>query len=178
MAPAAPTRWARFARCSARVTPPSFIVGTSIWAFVAAFVGLHGQSLASLDRLESAWHGAAEADFIPDNYLWLTVRSLFGRGGGQLASRLQRFVVAYGFSPDLRFGQLKGPPVYLVSADLNSGRPIVYGIDPDQRALEGVLASAALPPWVHPLERAERLLVDGGVVSNLPIEPALGRGAT
>lgn len=40
------------------------------------------------------------------------------------------------------------------------------------------MASTTLPPWVRPLEVEDRFLMDGGVVSNLPIEPALSQGAT
>ena len=137
---------------------PSVLVGTSIGAVNAAFLGLHGLGADSLDRLEAAWYDAAKADLLPTNYLWLTVRSLFGRGGGGLESRLQEFLGEYGLTPGLRFGQLPGPPIYLVTADLASGRPAVYGDDPEEDVVEGVLASAALPPWIHPLEKRDRLL--------------------
>ena len=36
----------------------------------------------------------------------------------------------------------------------------------------------ALPPWVVPQEKDGRFLMDGGAVSNLPIEAALQQGAT
>jgi NTE family protein len=65
-----------------------------------------------------------------------------------------------------------------VACDLNTGKPVVYGLDPQESVLEGVLASGALPPWIIPLEHNERLLTDGGVISNLPIEAALLFGAT
>ena len=50
--------------------------------------------------------------------------------------------------------------------------------NPEEHLLEAVLASAAIPPWVEPLRTSERLLLDGGAVSNLPIEPAFRAGAT
>ena len=43
--------------------------------------------------------------------------------------------------------------------------------------LEGVLASTALPPWIRPLRVDGRSFIDGGLVSNLPIEAALQQGA-
>jgi len=157
---------------------PDFLVGTSIGAVNAAFLSLHGVSPAVLDALAAAWRDAAEADLLPANYLWLTVRALFGRGGAHLEERLRTFLIAHGLTPELRFGELQGRPIYLVAADLKGGRPLVYGDDPAQSVMQGVLASAALPPWMHPLERDGHLLVDGGMVSNLPIESALDRGAT
>jgi predicted acylesterase/phospholipase RssA len=73
--------------------------------------------------------------------------------------------------------------VLLVAADLKSGSLVLYGQNPDDCVLEGLLASAALPPWVSPIEierpgGERQLLVDGGVLSNLPIEPALSTGVS
>jgi len=156
---------------------PDFAVGTSIGALNAACLGLYGADEAGLAALEQAWRDAAQADLLPANYLWLTIRTLFGRGGGHLEERMRAFLIEHGLTPELRFADLPGIPIYLVAADLNSGRPVLYGDDPNQRVMEGVLASCALPPWVHPLNVGDRLLVDGGAVSNLPIEAALARGA-
>jgi len=49
---------------------------------------------------------------------------------------------------------------------------------PGQSVLEGVLASCAVPPWFEPIENDDELIVDGGALSLLPIEPALTMGAT
>jgi len=65
-----------------------------------------------------------------------------------------------------------------VAADLRVGCTALFGIDPNESVLDGVLASTAIPPWVRPLDQGSRLVMDGGVVSNLPIEPALSQGAT
>jgi NTE family protein len=90
---------------------------------------------------------------------------------------MQEFFVSHGLSPDLQFRDLRKLRLILVAADLNSGRAILFGTNPQQSVLEGLLASTALPPWVHPLESDGQFLIDGGVVSNLPIEPALAQGA-
>jgi NTE family protein len=44
--------------------------------------------------------------------------------------------------------------------------------------MEGVLASFAIPPWFAPIESDGQYIVDGGALSNLPIEPAIRLGAT
>jgi len=80
--------------------------------------------------------------------------------------------------PDLRFEQIEGVRLILVAADLNARSVALYGLDPRQSVLEGLLASTALPPWAVPIEKDDQLLMDGGVVSNLPIEPAMTSGAT
>lgn len=152
---------------------PDLLVGTSIGALNATFLGLHGFSAEALDALAATWRDAAQADLLPDNYVWLTVRSLFGRGGGHMENRIVPFLARHGLTPELRFCDLRGLPVRLVAADLNHARPLVYGTDPEAQVLEGVLASAALPPWIHPLTQRDHLLLDGGFVSNVPIETAL-----
>ena len=156
---------------------PDLMVGTSVGAINATYLAVHGATLAGLDGLIKTWHDAAAADLLPANYLWLTMRVLLNRAGRRPNHRMRDFFVAHGLSPDLRFGDIRGLRLILVAADLNIGQPILYGTDPQQSVLDGLLASTALPPWVHPLEREGQLLIDGGVVSALPIEPALAQGA-
>jgi NTE family protein len=156
---------------------PDLLVGTSVGAISATYLAVRGATLASLGGLIQAWHDAAAANLLPANYLWLTVRMLFNRVGWRPHHRMRDFFIAHGLSPDLRFGDIRGLRLILVAADLNTARPILYGADPRQSVLEGLLASTALPPWVHPLEREGQFLMDGGVVSTLPIEPALAQGA-
>ena len=157
---------------------PDLLVGTSVGAINAAFIAMHGYTATSLNELEQTWLKAAKADLLPANAAWLTVRVLFNRAHAYPYSRMRDFFIAQGLSPDLHFGELPGPAAILVASDLNSYRPVFYGADPQESLLEGVLASTALPPWVHPLELNGRFLMDGGVVSNLPIEPAIRHGAT
>jgi NTE family protein len=61
---------------------------------------------------------------------------------------------------------------------MGSGRRIINGLESDQSVLEGVLASVAVPPWFTPIENENQIILDGGALSNLPVEPALTMGAT
>jgi NTE family protein len=155
---------------------PDLLVGTSVGAVNASFIAINGFNQDCLDRLSEAWHAAVHADLLPANYLWLTVRSLFRRPDAS-SDRMRSFFISHGLSPDLRFRDLKGIELVLVSTDLNSGSPCLYGVDLQQSILEGLLASTALPPWVAPVETSSLLLIDGGIVSTLPVEPALRFGA-
>ncbi len=157
---------------------PDLLVGTSVGAINSSFLALHGVTLKSVDDLVETWHEASQADLLPANYLWLTVRALFRRSDAYTSNRLRDFAVAHGVHPNLRFGDLQGVRLIIVAADLNGGCAALYGLDPRQSILEGLLASTALPPWVAPIEVEGRLLIDGGVVSNLPIEPAMAAGTT
>ena len=62
---------------------------------------------------------------------------------------------------------------FCVSADLATQRLVVH-----RRGLVAVAVSAtqALPAFVPPVRDGERLLVDGGILNNLPVEPMLSTG--
>ena len=156
---------------------PDMLVGTSIGALNATYLALHGVDLAGVEALKIPWQDVATANLFPTHSLWLIMRILYNRAGWQPDQRIRDFFVAHGLTPQLRFGDIQGVKLILVASDLNSGRAVLYGTDPRQSVLEGVQASTALPPWVHPLEINGQFLMDGGVVSNLPIEPALSQGA-
>lgn len=157
---------------------PDMLVGTSVGALNAAFLAIYGVNLEAVDALDEVWREAARADLLPVNYLWLTVRILFNRPDAYPANHLHNFFVAHGLSPEMRFGQIKDISLYIVAADLNATQAVLYGTDPDRCVLDALIASTALPPWVRPLETEGRLLIDGGVVSSLPVEPAISLGAT
>ncbi len=156
---------------------PDLLVGTSIGAVNAVFLAMHGFTPEALDQLNAAWWAAATADLFPTSATWLTMRVFFNRVGVRPYQGLRDFFVSQGIGPDLCFADLRHFPVTLVAADLNHHEPVYYGGDPKQSVLEGLLASTALPPWMHPIESEGRFLIDGGAVSNLPIEPALAHGA-
>ena len=157
---------------------PDMVVGTSIGAVNATFLALHGFSKNSLDRLNEAWHKVAELDLLPSNYLWLTMRAMFRRSSNDPSLRLKDFFVDQGIIPELKFSDLETLRLVIVSSDLNSGKPVLHGGQPDEKVLDALLLSTALPPWFMPVKKQGRYEMDGGVVSNLPVEPALGSGAT
>jgi NTE family protein len=156
---------------------PDLLVGTSIGAVNAAFLAVHGAHPGSIPGLVEAWRDASRADLLPANYLWLSLRTIVNRPMAALFARMRGFYIAHGLDPALTFADIKGVKLVLVAADLNTGEPILYGQDPGQSVLEGLMASTALPPWISPMGLDGRLLMDGGAVSNLPIEPAMLAGA-
>ena len=58
-------------------------------------------------------------------------------------------------------------PLFTVSADLLSSRTVVHRRGP---LIEAVGASMSIPGLVPPLARGGKLLVDGGVLNNLPVD--------
>jgi NTE family protein len=156
---------------------PDILVGTSIGACNAAFLAIQGFDQESLDRLELVWRDAGSANLLPNNFLWMTVRTIFNRRTPNYTGQLRNFLVAHGLDPKLTFQDLNSCRLYLVAADINQGKMVLFGQEPLQSILEGVIASAAIPPWITPLVNGDQLLMDGGVISNLPILPAIRAGA-
>lgn len=157
---------------------PDLLVGTSIGAVNAAFLAVHGFSREGLDRLTEAWHRAAELDLLPNNYIRLTLRAMLGRSSNNPAGQIRDLLINSGLTPELRFADIQRPQLIIVSADLNTGRPVLHGISREDKVLDALLVSTALPPWSMPIHNQHQVLMDGGVVSNLPIESALQAGAT
>ena len=157
---------------------PDMMVGTSIGAVNAAFLALHGFSRQSLDLLKSAWLDSMSANLLPSNYVWLAVRAMFGRSSSDPAKKIRDFFISNGMTPDLKFGDLKHSQLIIVSADLDEAKPVLHGMSSDERVLDSLLISTALPPWFMPVKESGHYLVDGGVISNLPIEPAIQAGAS
>jgi NTE family protein len=157
---------------------PAMLVGTSAGAINAAYLALRGIDLKGVASLESAWGEAAKLNLYPSNYLWLSVRAVFNRPTPAVYQRVTDFFIAQGVTSELRFKDIRDVRLLLVAADLTNGRPKLFGQNPEESILEGLLASTALPPWVTPIQRPGQVLMDGGVISNLPVEPALSLGAT
>jgi len=157
---------------------PDLLVGTSVGAINSAYLALHGVDLASVEKLIQVWQEAKQADLLPSNYLKISLRMLLNRDLDYSAHHMRDFYISHGLNPELTFADIKSVRLITVAADLNSGKPVLHGTNPQDSILEGVLASTALPPWVPPMEQGDRLLVDGGVVSVLPIEVAIKAGAS
>ena len=73
----------------------------------------------------------------------------------------------------LGFDQLK-TPLALVAVDLNSSQKVILREGPVHDA---VRATISLPGLLAPLERGDQLLVDGGLLDNLPVDVARQMGA-
>ena len=66
-------------------------------------------------------------------------------------------------------------PLSIVTADIVKGEKVVLS---EGSIAEAVMASTSIPGIFVPVERGEQLLVDGGVVENVPIDAITQSGAT
>jgi NTE family protein len=156
---------------------PDILVGTSVGAANATFIALNGYDEQGLEKLTTTWSEALKADLLPSNYVWLTVRTLFHRTHEYPIHRMRSFFIEHGLDSELKFNEIRDYQLLLVAADLNQSKPFIFGINGEDSVLDGLLASTTLPPWVPPISKEDKLLIDGGAVSPLAIETAIQAGA-
>lgn len=156
---------------------PTLVTGTSIGAANAAYLAVHGGDLQAIRNLEEVWKATKNLDLLPSNLWWQTMRAILRRPGSESQQRIRAFFIQHGITPEMKFKDIRAVRLYIVSSDLNSSSQVIFGEDPEGSVLEAMMASVALPPWMSPLEKDGRYLLDGGAVSNLPIEAALKKGA-
>jgi NTE family protein len=133
--------------------PFDHLGGTSMGAIIAAGVALEW----SLDELSARMRDA----FVTANPLDDYTIPLIALVRGKKVSNLLR--EHFG---DVRIEEMPRP-FFCVSSDLTSGRIHVHRAGPLWRALR---ASVALPGILPPVTHHGHLLVDGGVMNNLPVD--------
>lgn len=157
---------------------PDLLVGTSIGSVNAAGLALWGVNLKGVRALEQAYQEAAVSKLMDSRLARFALKAISLHSDQRASRQVAKFLNSKGITPDLRFGQITNVRLGLVGADLDTGEPVIYGIQPEQSVLEGILASTALQPWFSPIEKNGHCIVDGGAVSCLPVEPAMALGAT
>lgn len=138
--------------------PIEVLTGTSIGALVAALYAVgYGP-----DEIEEWFqHGAR-------GHIWGFDRTRTGLIGTQrLAALLAEAFGARTFA-DTRI------PLAVVAVDLHRGREVIMRDGP---LVDAVLASTALPGLFPPVLRGDEILVDGGVLNNVPVDVAHALGA-
>jgi len=142
--------------------PIDMIVGTSVGSLIGAIYA------SDLNSFELEWTAfTLERDSILD-YAFL---STFTGMGPVKGDKLEEFVKSK--IPTANIEDLK-LPFAAVATDLNRGRLVVLDHGPVAKA---VRASSAIPGIFTPVDHQGKLLVDGGVIDNIPIDVARAKGA-
>lgn len=138
--------------------PIDVLAGTSIGGLVAAFYAV-GYQPYQIEQwfLRATARNILERD--PGNSGFLGTR--------KIESLLQEALGQRTFA-DARW------PLALVTVDIVSGQLVVLR---DGSLVEAVLATTAVPGLFPPVARGEQLLVDGGVLNNVPVDIAQKLGA-
>lgn len=154
---------------------PDMLVGVSAGALNAAWLAAH-PTPAGARRLAQIWRNSAPEFFSSPGRLSMLLRLLQGKDSLLANDSLQQFIRKW--APDERtFGEFTRPRLYVVAARLADGAPRVFGDDPDDCLLDGLMTSTALPLLYPPWQVDGVAYVDGGAHSELPLQVAVARGA-
>lgn len=154
---------------------PDLIIGTSVGA-INGIPFAANPSLAGTRLAVETWRRVRRADVFPGNPLTVGWRVLTRQGSLHDQGSFRRFLLSMLPPGVRRFGDLQVPCV-VTSTVLGTGQLRLFGEDPEERLVDGLLASTAIPPFFPPHHYRGEWLVDGAVVANLPIAQAIARGA-
>lgn len=133
--------------------PIAFISGTSIGAFVAALYSF-GLGWKEIQEI------ALDLDWLDISVLSLSKFGLLRNNklGSMLDEKLG----------DVEFSDSK-IPLAVIATDIANGKKVMIS---KGKVAEAVMASTCIPGLFIPIEKDEQMLVDGGVMENVPV-PAL-----
>jgi NTE family protein len=153
----------------ARDITPDAVFGTSVGAVNAA--GFCSDPTASgVERMASIWRRLTADDIFPQGRVPNALRYFQQRESVHPNTGLRKVI-----EEGITFDRLESAAVHLevVATSLHDGRPRWFTSGP---AVERILASAALPALLPPVEIDGEPFIDGGVVDNVPIGRALSHG--
>jgi NTE family protein len=142
--------------------PIDLIVGTSVGSLIGAIYA------SDLNSFELEWTAfSLEKDSIFD----YGIMNAFSGMGLATGDKLEEFVRTKIPTPNIENLKL---PFVAVATDLNRGTRVVLDHGSVAKAVH---ASSAIPGVFNPVDHQGRLLVDGGVMDNIPIAVAREKGA-
>jgi NTE family protein len=150
---------------------PDLIVGTSVGAVNGAFLACREFCPATVDELAELWLGIRRRQVFPVEPLTGLLGFLGARRSLVPAFALRRLISRHADCERLEDLPI---PLHVVACDVLTGAEVRLSEGP---LVDAVMASAAIPGVLPPVEWDGRLLMDGGVVDNTPILHALELGA-
>lgn len=155
---------------------PSVIAGTSMGAIIGALYahGLSGEEIERRVKMHILEHdeGVREAWKKGKNLLkWARVFS-WERARGGLFTAEGLFEHLFAELIELDFSQLE-IPFKAITTDFHSGKEVVIR---SGELLPAVRASMAVPGVFAPVHFNNQVLIDGGVINNLPCDQVTGQG--
>jgi NTE family protein len=154
---------------------PDMLIGVSAGALNAAWVAAH-PTLEGVRELSRIWREDAAASVPSVVPLAALVRLIGGKDSLLSNDSLLQFLRRWPFAENT-FGMFIQPRLYTVAARYDDGALRIFGDDPNDRILDGLMSSTAMPPFYPPWEVDGVLYLDGGVTSHLPVQAAADRGA-
>lgn len=150
---------------------PDLLVGSSVGALNATYIALH-PSLEGVNALNEVWNGLEWKRIFRGSPLRVIYRALRSSDRIYDSGGIRRLITSS--IGDAGFDDLE-VELGVVATDLNLGEEEVFTSGDLTTAL---LASTAMPGVLPPVTIGDRSFIDGGVVNNIPILPAVAMGAT
>lgn len=152
---------------------PDLVVGTSVGAVNASSLAFEPSALG-VKRLEETWQGLVGNDLFPGSGFMAGWTRMLRRGDRVFDNTGMRKLIETSLGSGATFEDAQ-IPLGVVTTELNTGAEQVFTSGP---ILEPLLASTAMPGAFPPVTINGRRYIDGGVVNNVPIAPALMLGAS
>jgi NTE family protein len=150
---------------------PDLIIGTSAGALNGAFIAERPQTVETARELGDVWRGLSRGQIFPLNPLTGALGFLGGRSHLVPDSGLRRLIERHTSIERLESTLV---PLHVVATDLLTGGEVRLSAG---RLVDAVMASAAIPGVLPPVDYEGRELIDGGVANNAPLSHALELGA-
>jgi NTE family protein len=148
---------------------PDLVVGTSVGSINGAMLAFDPPG--GVDRLAAIWEEITTARVFPGG--WLGRLRTLQASRAWLSSNQGLVSLLEEFLPTRDFGRL-ALPFAAVAADYVTAETVVLTSGDLHRCL---LASTAIPGIFPPVTVGSRLLVDGGLIANVPVRQAVDQGA-
>jgi NTE family protein len=151
---------------------PDLVVGSSVGAINGAYLAGH-PNLEGMEELTRLWESIKRPEIFP-----ISVRRMVS---GALGWRNHLFdplgLRTLILRSDLGFDRLEDAPLplYVMATDVEAGAPVVLSRG---EVVDALMASAAMPGAFPPVEMDGRVLIDGSVTADAPVEQAEALGAT
>lgn len=152
---------------------PDLVVGTSVGAINAALVAFE-PSPHGVRRLEATWGRLSEDDLFPGSRFMGTWGRMLRRGDRIFDNTGMRRLIHTNLGESASFEDAQ-IPLGVVATELTMGEEKVFTSGP---ILDPLLASAAMPGAFSPVTIDGCRYIDGGVVNNVPVAPAIEMGAS
>ena len=136
----------------------NYIAGTSIGAFVSAFYAF-GKNWEDIEK-------------IAKDLNWLDISAISLSQYGLISNEKLGEIITENIG-DVNFDQAK-IPLAMIATDISNGEKVVLK---QGKVATAAMASTCIPGVFQPVEIDERLLVDGGIVDNVPVKPVEEMGA-
>ena len=153
---------------------PDMVVGTSIGAINSVWFAAD-PTLQGVETLRKLYATLMVDDFFPGGNKFAALNLVLQMPHLFANDRFRQLLEEN--LPVKTFGEL-ALPCFVVATDLDSGENRVFGDNPDDRIIDGLMSSTAMTP-LHPSWEVDgHVYADGGLGAMLPVREAVERGAT